>query len=109
MKTDIFDQVGRRTPYHTPDGYFEASEKALRTKANHQSAIIFRKLSTADRRWYYIIAASIAVFIGIFGILYFVLPTATEADVPVYSEVTDTAADWSDFAEADIFLDNMNW
>ena len=27
---------------------------------------------------------------------------------PVYEDIED-CADWSDFADADIFMDNMNW
>ena len=101
MEQDIFEKVGKRTPFRTPEGYFEASEQELRAIANH-------KLPTVNRRWYYAIAASIVLAIGIFGIVRFSSPTATQVETSFYSQTYDNSADWSDFADADIFLDNID-
>lgn len=101
MEQDIFEKVGKRTPFRTPEGYFEASEKQLRSIANHQSPITYKY-------WYSGIAASIVLAIGIFGIVRFASPTATQTDASVYSQTYDNSADWSDFADADIFLDNID-
>ena len=30
MKQDIFTQVGKRTPYRTPEGFFEQQEQMLK-------------------------------------------------------------------------------
>ena len=109
MENNIFDQVGKRTPYNGPEGYFEASEHALRAKVNHKSAIIHHKLPTVSKRWYYAAAASVILVIGIFSIVRFALPSVTPANEPVYVQAYEASEDWSDFADADIFLDNMEW
>lgn len=94
---NIFDEVGKHTPYRTPEGYFETSEQELRS-------IVHRK--SFNRKWYYAIAASILLAIGIFSIVRLSMP-APATDVPVYSQTYDNSADWSDFADADIFLDEF--
>lgn len=96
---NIFDQVGKRMPFRTPEGYFETSEKELRS-------IVHRK--SFNRKWYYGIAASIVLAIGIFGIVRYSSLSATQTDASLYSQTYDNSADWSDFADADIFLDNID-
>jgi len=95
-------------PYITPEGFFNRSEKELRAIANHKFEIINHKLPTVNRRWYYAIAASIVLAIGIFGIVRFSSPAATRVEASFYSQTYDNSADWSDFADADIFLDNID-
>jgi len=103
MKTNTpqfdFTKVGKRTPFRTPEDFFEASEHELRS-------IVHRK--SLNRKLYYAIAASIVLAIGIFGIIRFSSQTATQADASYYSQTYDNSADWSDFADADIFLDNFD-
>jgi hypothetical protein len=100
MKQDIFEKVGKRTPFRTPEGYFEASEQLLKARS-HRPVL-------NSRRWYYGIAASILLTVGIFSIVRFSSPTATQVEASFYSQTYDNSADWSDFADADIFLDNLN-
>lgn len=99
MENNIFDQVGKKMPYTTPEDFFNRSEKELRS-------IVHRK--SFNRKWYYGIAASIVLAIGIFGIVRFSSPTATQVEASFYSQTYDNSADWSDFADADIFLDNID-
>lgn len=117
---NIFDQVGKRTPFRTPDGFFEASEQTLRAQIpNHKSPygasksveITNHKLPITNRYWTYGIAASLVLAVGIWSLVRF-LPQPTQtpaAEEPVYAQTYDTSDDWHDFAEADLFLDNMNW
>ena len=115
MENNFFNQVGKKMPYTTPEDFFNRSEKELRAIANHKfetivplkgKEIINHKLPTVNRRWYYAIAASILLAIGIFSIVLLFMP-APATDVPVYSQTYDNSADWSDFADADLFLDNI--
>lgn len=105
MENNIFDQVGRRTPYKVPDGFFEQSEQTLRAQIpNHKSKII-------NLKWAYGIAASLVLAVGIWSLVRFIpQPTDTPAaEEHIYAQTYDTSDDWHDFAEADLFLDNMNW
>ena len=111
-ESDIFETVGKRTPYKVPEGYFEASEQQLKTAAltEHRPASPDRIQTTIPlrRRWYYAIAASIVLVVGIFSVVRFALrEPASTADEPVYAQTYDASDDWSDFADADIFLDNL--
>lgn len=99
MENNIFDQVGKKMPYTTPEDFFNRSEKELRS-------IVHRK--SFNRKLYYA-AASVVLAVGIFGIVRFSSPAATQVEASFYSQTYDNSADWSDFADADIFLDNMNW
>jgi len=117
MENNFFNQVGKKMPYTTPEDFFNRSEKELRAIANNKfetivplkgKEIINHKLPTVNRRWYYAIAASIVLAIGIFGIVRFSSPTATQVEASFYSQTYDNSADWSDFADADIFLDNID-
>ena len=113
-----FSKVGKRTPYRTPDGYFELSEQLV--KARSHRPVVHRTALHRTLNWSFAIAAAIALVIGIFGILRTTLPTTVPTDLPLYSQTisaeeplysqTDDASDdWSDFADADIFLDNLDW
>ena len=114
MKQDIFETVGKRTPYKVPDGFFEQSEQQLKTAllTEHRPASPDR-IQTAlplRRRWYYAIAASIVLVIGIFSVVRVAMREPTSiADEPIYAQTYDASDDWSDFADADIFLENMEW
>ena len=99
MENNFFNQVGKKMPYTTPEDFFNRSEKELRS-------IVHRK--SFNRKWYYGIAASIVLAIGIFGIVRFSSPKATQVEASFYSQTYDNSADWSDFADADIFLDNID-
>ena len=105
MKQDVFEIVGKRTPFRTPDGFFEQSEQTLRAQ------IVNRKSSNCKLYWSYGIVASLVLAVGIWSLVHFVpQPAQTPAtDEPVYAQTYDIADDWSDFAEADLFLDNMDW
>lgn len=124
MKTNTpqfdFTTVGKRTPYKVPDGYFEASEQLLKARSYRATTVVHRTSLHRTLNWSFAIAAAIALVIGIFGILRTTLPTnipsdmplysqTVSADEPLYSQTDDTSDDWSDFADADIFLDNMTW
>ena len=101
-----FSKVGKRTPYRTPDGYFELSEQTLRAKIqNYKSQIISLK-------WVYGIAASLILAVGIWSLVRFLpqpTPSTSITDDSVYAQTYDASDDWSDFADADIFLDYLNW
>ena len=105
MENNIFDQVGKRTPYKVPDGFFEQSEQALRTPITN------RKSSNRKLYWAYAAAASVVLVVSIWSLVRFTpQPTQTPAtEEPVYAQTYDTSDDWHDFAEADLFLDNMDW
>ena len=60
------------------------------------------------RKWFYAAAASIILIGGIYGVTRLLMqPSADSA--PVYSQTSSASDYWSDFADADIFMDNMNW
>ncbi len=98
---DYFDIVGKRMPYRTPDRYFEQSGKQLRAATGKRHV-------TNSRRLWYGIAASIALIAGVYSIINQINSSAITT--PIYSPTTtNTTEEWSDFAEADIFLENMDW
>lgn len=108
MKQDIFTQVGKRTPYRTPEGFFEQQEQTLKKAISNQQPVV-RPL---HRKWWYAAAASIILIGGIYGVTrLLVYPSAsyTSDSAPIYSQTSPVSDDWSDFADADIFMDNMNW
>lgn len=96
-----FSKIGKQTPYRTPDGYFEQSERQLRAIAH---------LSPHRKRLWYGIAAGLVLAVGISVIIsktaHSELANGNEA---VYSQTYDSPDEWADFAEADMFLDNMDW
>ena len=108
LKENIFDQVQKRTPYQVPENYFAHSKSSLRP--------------TSHRRWYWTIAASLVLVAGIWSLVRWTSPSSPTTDTtvnysPVYSSAVNSSPvysttpteDWSDFAEADLFLENMNW
>lgn len=98
LKENIFDQVQKRTPYQVPENYFVHSKSRLRP--------------TSHRRWYWTIAASLVLVAGIWSIVRWTSLASLATDSTVYSNTVYSATpteDWSDFAEADLFLENMNW
>lgn len=120
----IFSEIGKKTPYQVPKGYFEQSKERLQAipKAsaprNHRPRPNQRLI-----RWSYAAVASLALLLGIVALLRLTLSSAytpssdpTDAltadqtyalitDAPLYS--SNDAEDWDDFADADIFLDNL--
>ena len=93
MENNIFDQVGKKMPYRVPEGYFEQPKKMLRP---------------LRRKWFYAIAAGVALLVGVFALTRLVVLPASDADTVLYSDEY-SADEWSDFADADIFLDNLDW
>ena len=93
LKENIFDQVQKRTPYQVPENYFSHSKSRLRP--------------TSHRRWYWGIAASLVLVTGIWSLVRWASPSSPATDTTVYSSATPD--EWRDFAEADLFLENMNW
>ena len=111
MKQDIFTQVGKRTPYRTPEGFFEQQEQSLKQAVSRQPSVI----KPLRRKWWYSAVASVILIGGIYGVTrWFIYPSA-DSDIyssdsaPVYCQTSSPSDDWSDFADADIFMDNMNW
>lgn len=99
-----FSRVGKQTPYRVPEGYMEQQEQSLLASIQSQPTT-HKTLSASLWIWY---AAACAVLLAIYPAIRLV-HRATDI-APVYSQTpTTTADDWSDFADADIFLDNMNW
>ncbi len=98
LKENIFDRVQNRTPYQVPENYFAHSKSRLRP--------------TSHRRWYWTIAASLVLVACIWSLVRWATPSSPATDTKIYSAMvysTSPADDWSDFAEADLFLENMNW
>ena len=105
MKQDIFTQIGKRTPYRTPEGFFEQQEQTLKKATSSQKSVV-RPLRHI---WRYAAAASVLLLIAVYPVIQLVKsPSATDS-APIYSQTSSASDDWSDFADADVFLDNMNW
>ncbi len=96
----IFSQVKKRLPFRIPDEYFENSERKLR--AIHQGNLHKRIMR-------YGIVASILLAIGLWYLIQFELPIDSSSNEQICSLTYTNDNDWFDFAEADIFLDNMDW
>lgn len=110
MKQDIFTQVGKRTPYRTPEGFFEQQERTLKKAISNQQPVV-RPLR---RKWWYAIAACALLFIAVYPVMQLVNSSSDSLvpvsdTTPIYSQTSSVSDDWSDFADADIFMDNMNW
>ena len=110
MKQDIFTQVGKRTPYRTPEGFFAEHEQTLKQAVSRQPSAVrpFRS------KWYYAIAACALLFIAVYPVMQLVNSSSDSLvpvsdTTPIYSQTSSISDDWSDFADADIFMDNMNW
>jgi hypothetical protein len=106
-----FSEVGKRTPYRSPEGFFAEQEQALKKIVSSQKSVV-RPLR---RKWFYAAVASIILIGGIYGVSRLLMHPSTGSSLyatdsaPVYSQTSSASDDWSDFAEADMFLDNMNW
>jgi hypothetical protein len=111
MKQDIFTQVGKQTPFRTPEGFFVKQKQALKKVVSPQKSIV-RPL---HRKWWYAAAASVILIGGIYGITRLLVHPSdalviySPDSAPIYSQTSSVSDDWSDFADADVFLDNMNW
>ncbi|MBQ6777400.1 MAG: hypothetical protein IJP52_03725 [Paludibacteraceae bacterium] len=110
MKQDIFTQVGKRTPFRTPEWFFEQQEQTLKKAISSQKSVV-RPL---HRKWWYAVAACALLLIAIYPVMQLVHSSSDSLapvpdTAPVYSQTSTASDDWSDFAEADVFLDNMNW
>jgi hypothetical protein len=103
---NIFELVQKKTPYRTPEGFFEQQERSLK--------MVIREVTPASsirplrRTWFYAAAASVILIGGIYGITR-LLVHPSEDSAPIYSQTSSVSDDWTDFADADVFLDNMNW
>ena len=104
MKQDIFTQVSKRTPFRTPEGFFEQQERTLKKAIRNQQQVV-RPL---HRKWWYAAAASVILIGGIYGVTHILVSPYSDS-APIYSQTSSSSDDWSDFADADVFLDNMNW
>lgn len=105
MKEDIFTQVGKRTPYRVPEGYMDLQKERLKEAVSNQPSAV-RPLR---RAWYYGIAAAVVSLLAVYPVMRLVSPS-TDAPAPsIYadSSIYDDSGDWSDFADADIFLDEF--
>ena len=106
-----FSEVGKRTPYRTPEGFFDQQEQTLKKVIRSQPSVV-RPL---HRKWWYAVAASLILIGGIYGVNRLLMHPSTGSSLyaqdsaPVYSQTSSASDDWSDFAEADLFMDNMNW
>ena len=96
--------IGKRTPFRTPEGFFEQQERTLKKAVSSQKSVV-RPL---NRKWFYAVAASLILIGGIYGITRLLVHSSAET-MPIYSQTSSSSDDWSDFADADVFLDNMNW
>ena len=125
-ETFDFNSVGKRMPYQTPDGFFEANKKRLMEeaataqKAAEASSMaaetaLAEKNPRAEirslrelRSWKTIMmgaAATIALLVVSYGIARWL--TASDSIYPADVSVAyaDDGEDWLDFADADIFFD----
>ena len=111
MKQDIFTQVGKRTPFRTPEGFFAQQEQTLKDKVTMYN--VQRK--PLHRTWFYAAAACAILLIAVYPVMQLIhrpsssLSSGESRGELIYSQSSSAADDWSDFAEADIFMDNMNW
>jgi len=110
MKQDIFKQVGKRTPFRTPEGFFSEQERTLKKAISNQQPVV-RPLR---RKWWYAAAASALLLIAVYPVIQLVNSSSDSLvpvpdTPPIYSQTSSVSDDWSDFADADIFMDNMNW
>lgn len=110
MRQDIFTQIGKRTPYRTPEGFFEQQEQQLKDKVTMYN--VQRK--PLRRKWWYAAAASALLLIAVYPVIQLVNSSSDSLvpvsdTTPIYSQTSSASDDWSDFADADIFMDNMNW
>ena len=104
--TNVFELIQKRTPYRTPEGFFERQERTLKMIVSEVTPA--SDIRPLFRKWWYAAAASIILIGGIYGITRLLVQPSADT-TPVYSRTSSASDDWSDFADADVFLDNMNW
>ena len=107
---NIFTQVGKRTPFRTLEGFFEQQERTLKKAISNQQPVV-RPLR---RKWWYAAAASALLLIAVYPVIQLINSSSDSLvpvsdTTPIYSQTSSVSDDWSDFADADVFLDNMNW
>ena len=109
---NIFERVQKRTPFRTPEGFFEQQEQTLKqTVRPIESEPAVRPLHHV---WYYGIVAAIILLLAIYPVMRLVHRSSSSRSVGegqeelIYTQST-SSDDWADFADADIFMDNMNW
>ena len=108
---NMFELVQKRTPYRTPEGFFEQQERTLKKAIRNQQQVV-RPLR---RKWWYAAAASALLLIAVYPVIQLVKSSSDQTltsisdSTPIYSQTSSVSDDWSDFADADIFMDNMNW
>ena len=107
MKQDIFTQVGKRTPYSTPEGFFAQQEQTLKMVAREVTPTSVNRPLLS--KWWYAIAACALLLIAVYPVAQLIKSPSATDNAPIYSQTSSASDDWSDFAEADIFMDNMNW
>lgn len=105
-----FGTVGKRTPFRAPEGFFEQQERTLKKAISSQPSVV-RPLR---RKWFYAAAASSLLLIAVYPVIQLVNSSSDSlvpvSDTPpIYSQTSSPSDDWSDFAEADLFMENMNW
>lgn len=106
MKTPTefdFSTVGKQMPYRVPEGFFEQSERQLKAAVQSQSGR--RKVS---RRWWYAAAAIMLLLLAVYPVTR-LLQRSDRSEVAVYCQTDGTSEDWDGFADADLFLENMDW
>lgn len=106
-----FGRVICDTACHAPEGFYAEQEQTLKQAVSRQPSAI-RPLR---RKWWYAAAACALLLIAAYPVMQLVnyLPSDLsfgegQGEV-VYSQSSSASDDWSDFADADIFMDNMNW
>lgn len=92
----LLNTIGKRMPYRTPDGFFDVQKQSLKTivvahETRHSRAV----------RWWY--AAACVGIIAIYPVGRMIYRAIYEP-IPVYGD-TDDMSEWSEFANADIFLE----
>lgn len=109
---DIFEQVGKRMPYRTPDGYFDHAAADLKKAVATQCPSIAQPHASRLRRYIWIssAAAVMLIAIAIYPIHQYLNKERTMANItPIYCETDNINDGWEEFANADIFLENMDW
>ncbi|MBQ7530172.1 MAG: hypothetical protein IJT12_00510 [Paludibacteraceae bacterium] len=114
-----FSRVGKRTPYHVPESFFDKSRKKLVRKSRALSKAQSQTASAPQsqtaparplRPWvrYAGIAAGVLVLFSVAGLWHFARhESPVEAVYTSEGDLYDYS--WEEFAEADIFLDEMDW
>ena len=96
---NIFEQVQKQMPYRTPEGFFDAEEQKLKHAIRRRAS---------KQLWLrYAAAAAVLIVAAIYPLTQLLSSHANE--VPVYVQTDNTQGEWTEFAEADIFLENMDW